>query len=112
MARRRIEINEDNLEELAAMCCTMNEMAAYFDCSVDTLERNYADAIKKGRDRGKTSIRREQYKAAMNGNITMLIWLGKQLLDQQDRTQLVLEKVPDEVLVAETQRRLTHGTKS
>lgn len=111
MARPKIEISEEDLVKLASMCCTMNEMASFFGCSVDTLERNYADIIKRGRDRGRMSIRREQYSVAMKGNVTMLIWLGKQLLDQRDKTQLVLEKIPDELLAAEAQRRLEDGIK-
>lgn len=83
--RPKLEINEVDVEKLATMCCTMNEMASFFSCSVDTLERNYAEVIKKGRDKGKISLRREQYLQAMKGNITMLIWLGKQLLDQRDK---------------------------
>lgn len=107
--RPRLDLNVDDMEKLAAMCCTMNEIASFFGCSVDTLENNYSDIIKKGRNKGKMSIRREQYAAAMKGNITMLIWLGKQLLDQQDKTQVVLEKITDEMLAAEAQRRLEHG---
>ena len=37
-----------------------------------------------GRLVGRTSIRRAQYKAALDGNPTMLIWLGKQLLGQKE----------------------------
>lgn len=112
MGRPKIVIDEATLEKLASICCTMNEMAAFFDCSVDTLENRFSDIIKKGREKGKISIRREQYTQAMKGNITMLIWLGKQLLGQHDRTQLVLEKIPDEMLVQEAQRRLENGTGS
>ena len=33
---------------------------------------------------GKVSLRRAQIKLAESGNATMLIWLGKQLLNQRD----------------------------
>lgn len=40
-------------------------------------------------------LRREQYKAAMGGNTTMLIWLGKQLLGQSDKSEQTV-KVDEE----------------
>jgi hypothetical protein len=65
----------------------MEEMASFFGCSVDTLERNFADTIKKGKDKGRMSLRRLQFEKAQSGNTTMLIWLGKQLLGQKDKIE-------------------------
>ena len=45
-------------------------------------------AIERGADRGKATLRRMQWKGAQAGNPTMLIWLGKQLLGQKDRSEL------------------------
>ena len=42
-------------------------------------------AIKRGR--GKIGLRRKQYEVAMAGNVPMLIWLGKQYLDQAEKQQ-------------------------
>lgn len=36
----------------------------------------------------KTSLRRAQFELAMKGNPTMLIWLGKQYLGQNERTEV------------------------
>ena len=47
VGRPKIEINEDQLEKLSSLLCTMEEMASFFGCSVDTLERNFADTIKE-----------------------------------------------------------------
>jgi hypothetical protein len=46
--------------------------------------------IEKARSEGKASLRRLQWQNAAQGNVTMQIWLGKQLLDQNDtqRTEL------------------------
>jgi hypothetical protein len=76
------------LHELAAIGCTMKEIAIQTDLSVATLERRFADVIEKGREFSKASLRRNQMKAADSGNITMMIWLGKQLLGQKDRSEL------------------------
>jgi len=43
------------------------------------------------------SIRRQQYKSAEGGNVTMQIWLGKQYLNQRDRNEYI-ESVSSEKL--------------
>jgi hypothetical protein len=95
MAPPKKELNEEVIHELASIHCTMKEIASIMKCSVDTLERRYADIIKKGQDEGRSSLRRAQYKSAMGGNATMLVWLGKQLLGQKDSTT---ESVPQETV--------------
>jgi hypothetical protein len=59
----------------------------------DTLERNFAGDIEKGRETAKASLRRFQWKSAAGGNVTMQIWLGKQLLGQTDK---VASQPPEE----------------
>lgn len=86
--RKRLELDERQIGALAEMQCTMTEIAAVMGCSVDTLERRYADTIKSGRESGKSSLRRMQYKKAMEGNPTMLIWLGKHYLQQKEQVNL------------------------
>ena len=86
MARPRIKIDEDQVLSLARIHCTMDEMAAVLNCSVDTLERRFADIIKKGREEGKMSLKRSMFKKAItDGNPTMQIWLSKQLLGMRDQ---------------------------
>lgn len=82
--RPPLEIDESLVQKLAMIMCTMEEIAAVVGCSVDTLERRFADIIKEGQSKGKTSLRRWQYQAAEKGNTSMLIWLGKQHLGQRD----------------------------
>ena len=94
VGRPRKEIDEKQLQKLASMLCTMEEMDAFFDCSVDTLERNFAYTIKKGRNLGKMSLRRMQFEKAQSGNTTMLIWLGKQILGQKDRIETSEDEKP------------------
>lgn len=87
MARPRKKIDPEQVKQLAMIQCSNAEMAAVLGCSHDVLERRFASAIKEGREHGKSSLKRAQYKLAMNGNATMLIWLGKQHLDQKDKTE-------------------------
>ena len=88
MVFKKLEIDEDLVRQLATIQCTMVEIGAVVKCSVDTLERRFADVIKKGQEEGKSSLRRAQYKIAMSGNSTMLIWLGKQYLNQRDSAEI------------------------
>ena len=92
MARRgtAASINLAELEKLAAMQCTDEEIAAWFNLSPKTLERRlkspvFAETICRGKARGRISLRRAQLKILEHGNATMGIWLGKQYLGQADQ---------------------------
>jgi hypothetical protein len=92
--RPRKEIDLKQLEAMCAIQCTAEECASVFECSVDTIDRRlkeegyagFAEFFKMHSDAGKASLRRMQWKNAQNGNVAMQIWLGKQMLDQKDRT--------------------------
>jgi hypothetical protein len=84
MARPKKLIDPEQVATLARIDCTMIEIAAVVKCSVDTLERRFADVIKAAREEGNSSLRRRQHELAMDGNPTMLIWLGKQRLGQKE----------------------------
>ena len=87
--RPKIKIDYETVEKLAAMMCTQEEIASYFDCDVRTLQRDaeFCQVFKKGIDKGKMSMRRTQMKMAEAGNATMSIWLGKQYLGQRDKIE-------------------------
>lgn len=85
MARPKLKLDPILIEQLAEEHCTMEEISSYCECSVDTLERRYAEIIKRGKDKGKVSLRRLQWEMAKAGNVTMAIWLGKQILGQKDK---------------------------
>lgn len=87
MARPRKKIDAEQVKKLAAIQCSYAEMASIVGCNESTLTRRFAQAIKEGRDHGKTSLKRKQYEVAMSGNVTMLIWLGKQHLDQKEKVE-------------------------
>lgn len=88
--RPRIELDTALIEKLAAIQCSITEMAAILGCHADTLRDNYSTHIAKGREHGKMSLRRKQWDVAMGGNVTMLIWLGKQYLEQAERAPDVM----------------------
>jgi hypothetical protein len=95
MARRgtAASINLAELEKLAAMQCTDEEMAGWFGISTRTIERRrkspvFAQTIERGKARGRISLRRAQLKMVEDGSATMGIWLGKQHLGQTDEIQV------------------------
>ena len=87
MARPKKEIDEDVVFDLASKGWTNKEIAAELQCSHDTIERRFAGTIKEGHAIRNGKLRSKQFEVAMEGNPTMLIWLGKQLLDQKDRVE-------------------------
>lgn len=88
MARPVLQLDESKIEKLAAMHCSLEEIAAFMNCSVDTLGRRYAEVIERGRLNGKCSLKRKQMELALAGNVTLLIWLGKIHLGQSDRPEV------------------------
>lgn len=95
MARPRKEIDRDKVVAMLRIQCTEEEICSILDVSHDTLDRwcrrefgkcfAYVSAEKRGE--GKASLRRMQWKKAEAGNTTMLIWLGKNMLNQTDKVQ-------------------------
>ena len=88
MARPEIEIDKDQVYKLAKLGAKTVEIADFFNCSVDTIDRRFADELRKGRADLKISLRRWQLEYAQKGNASLLIWLGKQMLDQVDSVEL------------------------
>jgi len=80
----KIVIDMVDLKKLASMHCTYPELARFFGCSVDLLQKYYQDVIDRERENTRHALRRAQFKSALDGNIQMQIWLGKQMLGQRD----------------------------
>ncbi len=78
------------VEDLANIQCTQEEIASVLKVSVRTLQRSagFCRVYKEAMEHGKSSLRRLQWKSAQAGNATILIWLGKQYLNQKDRREI------------------------
>lgn len=88
--------------KLAAMACTVEEIAdvcgfsrSQFFARKESNKKDYKhpetgemvtldELISSGRSQGRVSLRRAQFKAALDGNVTAMIWLGKQWLGQKE----------------------------
>ncbi len=69
--------------------CTEIEIAAYLGISERTLRKRLKDpacseVVARGRAKGRISVRRAQMRLLDDGNATMAVWLGKQMLGQKD----------------------------
>jgi hypothetical protein len=91
MARPKIPIDEGQVENLAAVGCSVEEIASLITPpgskrAVDhrTIERRFAPALKKGRHRLAGKLRSELVKRAMNGDTTALIFACKTILKMQE----------------------------
>ena len=88
------EIDFKTLIGLCKIQCTGEECAAILDMDYDTLNRRlgeegevgFTDYFKRHSSHGKASLRRKQIAVAMDGNPTMLVWMGKQHLGQTDKS--------------------------
>lgn len=100
MARPRKNIDPDQVRRLAMINCSNAEIASVVGCSTDTIERRFAAVIKEGREQGRSSLKRMMWEAAQKGNISMMIFLSKQMLGYSDKlTQQVTSDGEQEKLV-------------
>ena len=94
MGRPKIQIDKEQFEKLCGIQCTEEEIAAWFRCSVDTIENwcrdtydtTFSEIFKRHSAAGKISLRRTQFKLAEK-NTAMAIFLGKQYLGQTDKVE-------------------------
>ncbi|HEX8265306.1 MAG TPA: hypothetical protein VF596_07755 [Pyrinomonadaceae bacterium] len=93
------EINTELFVELCKIQCTKLEIMQVLDVSEPTLDKfchsefetNFAGAFERFRAGGKISLRHKQFQKAMSGDVKMLVWLGKQYLNQINNPILIQE---------------------
>lgn len=99
MARPRINMDEekfdswDMLENLVLWSADGEYCAEKLGISYDTLIRrikeryncSFAEYRAKKKEPMRVNLLKKQYEVAMSGNVSMLIWLGKNELGQSDK---------------------------
>lgn len=78
------KIDPEVVRELAMIQCSAEEIAILCHCSAFTIKKQFKDVIEHGKTHGHMSLKRQQYKKAMEGSVPMLIWLGKVWLRQKE----------------------------
>lgn len=119
MGRPRKEIDWDKAINLAKLQCTEEEIASVFDVSISTLLEaskrenscTFKEFLQRYKNIGRTSLRRAQMNSAIKkGNPALLIFLGKQYLEQSDKQQIDLP-VPTKILRADGSEHAILGAK-
>jgi len=76
------------VEKLAAIGCTTEEIASIVDVDEDFLYNAYKVPLARGRNNLHSALRKTQIDVALQEhNVQMLIWLGKQYLNQREPRQ-------------------------
>lgn len=94
-----IDLNWDVIDALCGVRCTMAEIAAQVGCSASTIQKRirekhdmtFGEYWTAKSSTGMIALRRKQFQIAMNGNVAMLIWLGKQILGQKEQSKIEAE---------------------
>lgn len=77
-------LTEGQIEKLAAMGCSDDEIAVLTNLSETELKRSFGPQLKNGRANLHIRVRKKQLQRADEGSDTMLIWLGKVYLGQRE----------------------------
>ena len=91
--RPRIKIDAGKLDGMLTYGATAIECADQLNCSVDTIERfikrnykcGFAEYAEKKKAGMRVRLRMKQLQMAMEGNVPLLIFLGKNMLGQSDQ---------------------------
>ena len=78
---------EKQIEKLASYGLTNKEIAEALGYDDSTLKRKFENFLIKGRANLKQRLKKKQIQVAMSGNVSMLIWLGKQYLGQSEKVE-------------------------
>lgn len=98
MGRPSFEVDKEQFEKLCQIQATIREMAGWFRCCDDTLERwakkTYGKTLAAVRDdigaQGKISLRRTMFQNALKGNTQLLVFLAKNELGMSDSREKIL----------------------
>src|ERR1700722_7166520 len=87
--RKPVQIDLEQVEKLCGLQCTDEELAAFLEVGVGTIEGRksqpaFAEAMARGKAKGRVSVRRMLFAAGSKGNIAAAIFLAKNLLAYKD----------------------------
>ena len=99
LGRKRIPIDWDKVESLIIKGCSGVQISAVLGISKDTLyercllelNKNYSLLAHEKFQKGNASLHAKQFELALKGDKTLLIWLGKQRLQQSERLEQKIE---------------------
>tara|TARA_R110002020_G_scaffold57881_3_gene159045 strand:- start:187 stop:582 length:396 start_codon:yes stop_codon:yes gene_type:complete len=80
------DIPPEKVQMLASFGCSYIEIGKYFGCSEGLIRRRFRTEYERGREEMKLSLRQMQWKACQAQNSALLIFLGKNYLNQTDKS--------------------------
>ena len=81
----KAEVDSARVIDLAQKGNSNRDIAVLCGCDEGTIRVRFKREIEMGRSLRRSQLREWQWKAASAGDKTMLVWLGKNDLDQVDR---------------------------
>lgn len=102
--RPKKEIDWNEFDKLCFIQCTLREIAHWFDCSEDTIERAvkrehdlaFAEYYRIKADKGIISLRRVGFQKAMEGIPAYWIFHAKNYLGMSDKQEFVVQNKPND----------------
>ena len=96
MARPKKNIDWREVDKYLVAGATGTEVAAMLGIHSHTLYKrclidhkiSFSDYLQQKREKGNTMLKKKQFDQAMEGDRGMLIWLGKNRLDQSDKKEV------------------------
>ena len=96
MARPKVDIDWERVNELLEADCEGTEIAAHLGIVPNTLYRrceddhkiSFSKYLQEKKARGNSLLKEKQFEKAMAGDSGMLVWLGKNRLNQADKKDL------------------------
>ncbi len=94
--------------ELGKFQCSKDEIGSHLGLGHTTITEwttvggdlyypEFNDYLTRGKDEGRKLLRSKQVELALDGNVVMLIWVGKQVLKQREVKALEVSKVNDDL---------------
>ena len=93
VGRPQVKIDWKKVNKLMEAGCSGGEISGHLGIHSDTLYRRcvtdngaeFSEYIKQFKAKGDTLLRKKQFELALEGDKSMLIWLGKNRLGQSDK---------------------------
>ena len=91
MGRRKIKINEEEVEKLASYGLSPAKIADFFGVHEHTISTRFKHILKARRAKLEATILQAQLRVALQGSVPMLIHLGKVVCGQREQTENVAQ---------------------
>ena len=82
------DIPPEKVKMLASFGCSYIDIGKYFGCSEGIIRSRFKKEYEQGKEEMKLTLRQLQWKHAQNGNTALLIFLGKNFLQQTAKNQI------------------------